>query len=344
MLSSKTVERVFWIDNLRAIACFFVILLHVSGPWFYNIKNFNSIDFIGITFIHSITRFCVPVFLMISGCLLLEKKYLSYSSFITHHVFKIIKPFLFWSLLYTLLFLIYNIYQGAVYNFNELTLFFTNSFLSGAAYHLWYIYLILALYLIIPLIAKIIRYIANIYVVLFLLFWLVVLFLAQYYPHNEALNYIRLTVGYFGFLILGYFLKNLQLKKKSIFFYSLILILIGLVGTIYLVLSTAMNYNFIDYSIFYYLNINVVMLSAGFFLLIKSINIEIKPLSLVAKHSFGIYFIHLFYIMLINKLWIYQETFPLLLYIILVAFLCLLLSYYSIFFLKKITFLTNLIS
>jgi surface polysaccharide O-acyltransferase-like enzyme len=59
-----------YLDVLRMLACFAVIMLHYSGSYNYRfgIPTFDA----GIQFF-TITRWCVPVFLMISGALLLGK-------------------------------------------------------------------------------------------------------------------------------------------------------------------------------------------------------------------------------------------------------------------------------
>lgn len=63
-----------WIDYLRVIATVSVIFLHVSAeiPTLYK-KIPDDIWWIG-NFFDGAVRFCVPLFLMISGALLLGKK------------------------------------------------------------------------------------------------------------------------------------------------------------------------------------------------------------------------------------------------------------------------------
>ena len=72
-LTNVNSHRIYYLDVLRTLACLSVILLHSSSK--YAVKNWGAFDFwIGISF-NSISRFCVIIFVMISGALLLDEKY-----------------------------------------------------------------------------------------------------------------------------------------------------------------------------------------------------------------------------------------------------------------------------
>ena len=66
-------ENINWIFNLRIIATFAVIMLHVSSPIVVNYSNNSLSSWFVSNFFDSLSRFCVPVFVMISGALLLGK-------------------------------------------------------------------------------------------------------------------------------------------------------------------------------------------------------------------------------------------------------------------------------
>lgn len=70
-------------DVVRVIACFAVIMIHSSAP--YVIENFGSLNFwIGNIF-DGLARIGVPLFVMVSGALMLDKKYnFSKQKFIEH--------------------------------------------------------------------------------------------------------------------------------------------------------------------------------------------------------------------------------------------------------------------
>jgi len=122
----------FGIDFARVVACLMVIVVHVAATNFYTFSD----KWWATNFWDSLTRGCVPLFLMISGALLLNKDE-SLGVFIRKRFSKIIPPLLFWSLAYLAL----NNYRHV----EPLTIM--QIFLGPAMYHLWYLYAILGLYL-----------------------------------------------------------------------------------------------------------------------------------------------------------------------------------------------------
>ena len=60
-------KRIYYLEVLRVIATFSVVLLHVAADkWYGEIGTFSWKIF---TVYIGLTRFCVPIFLMISGVL-----------------------------------------------------------------------------------------------------------------------------------------------------------------------------------------------------------------------------------------------------------------------------------
>lgn len=66
-------NRVIYFDYLRIISVFAVIVLHISGQnW--NGTDVSSFEWNVFNAFDSLTRWCVPVFVMISGALFLDKE------------------------------------------------------------------------------------------------------------------------------------------------------------------------------------------------------------------------------------------------------------------------------
>jgi probable poly-beta-1,6-N-acetyl-D-glucosamine export protein len=97
---NKSKTHIFEIHLLRAIACLFVVLVHVSGSYCHqNGQVFNEY----ILFINQISRFGTPMFALISAFLLtyqIRKKGFDLNRFISSSFTKIGLPFLFWSIFY----------------------------------------------------------------------------------------------------------------------------------------------------------------------------------------------------------------------------------------------------
>ena len=131
-------------DTARVGACFMVVLLHAAAV------NFNAFDgqWWASNFYDSLTRSCVPVFLMITGVLLLGKQE-SMPDFFRKRFVRILPPLLFWSLFYML----WNTWEGHSYGawYDWL-----KELLNGPVeFHLWYLYAIVGIYVFVPFLRKI---------------------------------------------------------------------------------------------------------------------------------------------------------------------------------------------
>ena len=65
-------QRFFYLDYIRIISSFFVILIHISSPYYYKL-DINSPKWKTALFYKSLSLFSVPNFFMISGTLFLKK-------------------------------------------------------------------------------------------------------------------------------------------------------------------------------------------------------------------------------------------------------------------------------
>lgn len=287
-------ENLEWIDSLRTLATIGVIFLHVAAPILYQYGNIpNSYWWIGNIYDGSV-RFCVPLFLMISGTLILSKTYGSIQEYLKKRLMRILFPFLFWSLIYITKDLIINIHHGKYLGLNDIFMFIFIQLKTGASYHLWYIYLLIGLYLFFPIIIKWIHKSTQSEIIYFLGIWVITIltplpFMKKIIPNIE----ISYFSGYIGLPVLGLFLHKttINLKNKTTI-YSLMIftgILVTILGTFF---YTQQDGKF--YELFYYhLSFNAIFTSAGIFLLFRStIKSNCNIILFISKYSYGIYLIH----------------------------------------------------
>lgn len=137
-------DRYVWVDWMRVLACFMVMVVHSTEP-FYLGGNGSLIasgsDAWWAAFFDSIVRCCVPLFIVASSFLQFPLHY-SAGEFFKRRAVRILVPFAIWSLFYAF-------YWGEpVSNLKDLLLNF-----NYAAGHLWFVYMIIGLYLIMPLLS-----------------------------------------------------------------------------------------------------------------------------------------------------------------------------------------------
>jgi surface polysaccharide O-acyltransferase-like enzyme len=287
-----------WIDNARALATVSVILLHVASGLLYTIKKDGvTSDWWTGNIIDGLVRFCVPLFFMISGALLLRNDY-ELLIFLKKRVIRIVPPLLFWSLVYLIYDnLIYEVKVESAYEFIRLSI---KSLIQKpfSQYHLWFVY-----DLMVPIIRKWIKHSTGKEVLYFIIIWGITIiaynpYLEKYVPQIELLYFTR----YLGYMVLGYYLTTINSKNH---FLAITLIIIGAFTTIY---GTYYESNKINsYSSIYYdyLSINVVVFTLGVFLLVKNITINNgiinKIIKFISDHSFGVYLAHILVIVIFDR-------------------------------------------
>lgn len=136
-----------WIDNARALSIFAVVLLHVSANTVSENKTFADYWWAG-AFFNSISRWGVPVFVMISGALMLATaKAEPAAVFYKKRVARIAVPLLFWSAFYLLWWGLRAVLKGNPVPWADML----DRVVMGAPYyHLWFLYMILGFYLLVP--------------------------------------------------------------------------------------------------------------------------------------------------------------------------------------------------
>jgi surface polysaccharide O-acyltransferase-like enzyme len=132
------------IDFLRVISAFAVVWLHVSATVVFSIPNVHSINWWVANFADAYSRWCVPIFVMIGGALLLSSpSTLTPIQLYRKRLARLLPPMIVW----TLVFIIFRKYTEA--NFNSMVAL--NSIVKGVpAVHLWYLYMLVGLYAIAP--------------------------------------------------------------------------------------------------------------------------------------------------------------------------------------------------
>lgn len=206
-------KRYLHYDLLRILAIFAVIVIHVvANDWYASEPN--SKDFIILTLFDSIARFCVPIFLMISGIFLLDKN----KSISTIKIYKVYIPrlliaFSFWSLIYTSAFY-YNFYGSfTLLNVKD----FIEMFIIGR-YHMWYMWLIMGIYVMLPFLRQALsdnKKMLEYYILIFLVFSSVMPVLSNFANINiQIQSYI--SIGFTGYIALGYYLNKYSINRSKL--------------------------------------------------------------------------------------------------------------------------------
>ena len=204
------------IDLLRITACFMVVLLHVAGAY-WGWGDMYRTGWTGIATYAVVTRSCVPLFVMISGKLFLERNSMvPLRKLFLNNVLKLVVLYVVWGLFYAVDDLgVRTVLAGG---WRELP----RQFASAPYYHLWYLPMQTCLYLMLPLFWAVAKHdqgkhlgyvcavlcaysIVNDTLMLFVpANELLASFLGKYVPNQEL---------YWAYFLLGYYVSNKKWEK-----------------------------------------------------------------------------------------------------------------------------------
>lgn len=201
------------LDLLRIFAAFCVILLHVLSPLLTSAPDFGTRTWNVANMLNEITRIGVPLFLMLTGCLLLPAASTKdFGKFYRRRLSRVLIPFLIWNLIYY----IYNRTQNGLPVFDRA--FFDQLINNGSEYHLWYVYTLIGIYLILPFLARMLESCTDSQIL-----WLLVLttFPTTLRPFLNITTPVYIYLfnplleGYLGYVILGHYLNRIPKTRLT---------------------------------------------------------------------------------------------------------------------------------
>ena len=279
-------ERIFYYDALRAFAIIAVIICHLDhffGPLTTPAEIITQMTF------HDIGDIGVPIFLMISGALLLNRDYPSLSDFLKRRFARIVYPFIFWIILIL----------GQLYLHGYNSKFIWSVFI-GEPSITWYFWTLIGIYLFIPVINSFVKEYGLKGVEYFLAIWLLTIILNTFHSYPLWTYFdLNMFAGFIGYPLLGYWLskKKFAISERKMCILGFITLIVSLAVFVYL------GYSKLDFLSPRYLNITNMFMGVGMFVFIKYMD-ELNLFSRVKDNfigkaiislslcSYGMYFSH----------------------------------------------------
>lgn len=137
-------NRHVWIDWMRVTACLMVLTVHSTEPFYFGGEGsliLTAADAHWVSLFDTFVRACVPLFVVASSYLQFPIHY-STGEFLRRRALRVAVPFVVWTLVYAL------VWGEPVDNLQSLLLNF-----NYAAGHLWFVYMLVGLYLLMPLLS-----------------------------------------------------------------------------------------------------------------------------------------------------------------------------------------------
>lgn len=341
----------FSIDVIRTLAIFGVVAIHTVNSVFERPDFFGGKSWWITIVIDSISRISIPLFIMISGYLLLVKNE-KFDLTLKRILNRLAIPLVFWTLV---------TYISA--HLNDFSAIFKPvfylRFITGDVYLYYFLTILIGLYFISPLLSSFLSKSKVKEQIIFSFSFLVVGMMSmggQYLIKSCASeNLFTKGLPYIGLFMIGYLVGTNKLIVKNKFV-TMILYMLGVVATVCLnyyyysqgsISVLRSNYpGCITHYADTYLSVNVVLMSITAFLLLfnakfqslKNTVLE-KVVYSIARASFGIYLVHLFVVNFWDNylLWnVDNTTLPLWIYALLKWICVFVISYLISVIIRKI--------
>lgn len=325
-------DRIVWFDVARLVAMFTLLCCHCANPFNWvpadspvagEVKLWGGIY-------GAMLRHSVPFFVMLTGALLLPVRQ-DAASFYKKRIFRVLWPFLIWSVIYCLapwllgvlgfgsdVVLSFFPYAGKDFLTQSLGVSLKHIALlpfdfSTIGLHLWYIYMIIGLYLYMPIFSCWIGKASDKAKRNFLIAWAIASctpYLHQFVSPNiwgtcswNQFGMFYYFAGYNGYLLLGHYLREKSWSSRQVCLIGIPMFIAGYLltyfGREYMLSLPDCDENMVE--LFWTNNsVNVMMMVVPLFMACKLVKIRsARTKALLANLTlcgFGIYMVHYFFI------------------------------------------------
>lgn len=333
-MKKEVKQREYSFDILRVVAMTMVIIIHVANVYGRRFVLINDSSYLVSLIFNTVSRISVPIFLMISGALLLDREF-NLKKYI-NRIKKIV-------ILIILCDIVYVVWEYYIFG-NTYDKLYKLLYIPYRA-HLWYLYTVVIIYLVQPLLRLILSKSNKTLKIIYLCLWIIIAFGGMFSP--------ILSIGIFKqFVYIGYFvigkyaydyIKSHDIRKYNI---PLILIMIILFSvSVYLNYTKSLRFNRFYNLYFAYRTPFIMIPSIIFFILVVGnykkdyVSNNIMKLS---DLSLGVYLFHGLFLDITRRFFSYPDVHSVIglpmfsIYI----FVC---SIVLVYLLKKIPYIKTLI-
>ncbi len=305
-------KREYYLDIARVLSMVSVIMIHVGAISWYD-GPFSIYPWGVMNLFDILSRYCVPVFLMISGYLFLDpERNIPVKKIYTRYLPRLICAYFFWSFLYAV------ISSGFATQRTftpEIIKAFVHDLFWGR-YHMWYMYIIVAMYLITPALRAFATnrsalkfFLVASYLYAFLI-PNILMIPGLYAIFGDYVNRLSLQFisGYTFYFVAGYYMATEDfsgLQKKIIY----VLGFIGLAGTVITTSAYVLIAQFPNSEYHEYYTAGIPLFSLAVFLFFRERFASVDPdtrimkiIMWLSKLSFGVYMAHDFGLIVFKRI------------------------------------------
>ena len=301
MSASVDGKRNTGVDLVKAAAILFVAIIHSTSPVLW--EPAGSFPWLCGLFWGSVTRSAVPLFFMCTGVLFLSpQKPFSVKKLYTRSIPRILAALFVWAMVYK----IWRLFITDTFSAANLWYSFKRVLLFDHEFHFYFLYIILMIYVLLPILRLITDHATKKQLLYILAVWFAVGIVyptvSAFYPvslFSGIMGWytVKLTYASAGFVLLGYYLYSYPPKLRiSVLLYA-VGTAIAFAGTwILSVRDGALNETFLQGT-----SVGVCFAAAGAFgIFMKSgeklKGVPAKAVTFLSKASFCVYLVHIIFL------------------------------------------------
>ncbi len=305
-------KREIYLDYAKALACLAVVVQHSC-----NLSADVRAKYTAAYIFYFLCRFAVPVFILTTGCLMLDdRRELSFKNIFLKYIPRILIPFIV---------VVYAINIRAAIDSGSVGSSLIPDPLKSILFvqtntAFWYCYMIIGLYLIMPFVKKMVSACTKreleVFLIMFFVFRIVLQYL-KFIPKLRLLPEFLGTIapvvfngyvdGYLGYLILGYYIKKyVPNVTKKMSASALVVLVMSLALPLCIFLTSGENYRAVGTRCADVFSPSVLLTSVSLIILLRGIfqnNERRHRLAVeISRVSFEIYLLHV-YVLQLLKYW-----------------------------------------
>ena len=349
---TKPSQANFSVDLVRTVAIVMVVLVHASGFPYQIPGEINSavmVNWFTSDIYGAIGYLGVPLFVMLNGSLLLipAKSDEPMRVFFKKRFNRVGVPLIFWTA-------VYFIWNFGVHEIPFTPFNFQQGLLSGSYPILWFLYMLIGLYLVTPILRPLVIHLERKKFTFLMIIWFVGTISVPLIHTFTAFSYNPLTfvfTDWVGYYLLGIYLQNTKVRSSIIYLAASLGLLVAVLGSWFITTLYGEQYTGFFHG---YLSFNMIIASAALFLILIGIprtKVETgngtfnRLLHWIGQNTLPIYLVH---IIVLESLhlgllgFFLPYTHDLLIDVPVVAFVTFVLSSTIIYVLKKIPHVSKL--
>jgi len=294
-------KSIISLDILRIISGLFVVLIHVTDPFILFEEYAGGLSWVIIFAANVFARVAVPLFILISGYLLLRpEKVENYKEFYKRRLNRIGVPVVFWIAFFF-------VWQALWMGISVSIPYVLHTLFTVTIGPLYFLIVILQLYFFAPFFLKIMQRLSIsmqiLLVVFFALASVAINFIPQFFfnsSYHTSENMVTISLPYICYFLAGGILRNVKVKLLVAIMLFLVYILLGVLS---IVSAMSMGLSILSYS-----SPTIMLMSLSLFVAVISLEryfsdiggVLRKSIHILAAATFGIYLVHSFVIDILN--------------------------------------------